>query len=76
MGQKSADLDIHEGAVYSEPESSSHRHKSKTYGRMFAFDAEGQYLLTGGPQSGVIYKVQCKGSFTPAYDASTSISHI
>ena len=57
MGKKVADLNIHEGAVCCDTESSNHRHKTKTYGRMFAFDSEGQYLLTCGPECGVIYKV-------------------
>ena len=64
MGQKITDLDIHDGAVWCETEGPSPSHgKSKfmsspsSYGRMFAFDAEGQYLLSCGLESGVVYKV-------------------
>ena len=63
MGQKLADLDIQEGAVWCETEGASlSQNKSKytsspsSYGRMFAFDAEGQYLLTCGSESGVVHK--------------------
>ena len=68
MGQKVTDLDIHDGAVWCETEGGSLSYgKSKfmsspsSYGRMFAFDAEGQYLLSCGPESGVVYKVSIKG---------------
>ena len=67
MGQKMADLEIHDGAVWCETEGpSASQIKSKymtspsSYGRMFAFDAEGQYLLSCGPESGVVYKVSSK----------------
>lgn len=65
MGQKMADLDICEGAVWCEPEGASlsqnkHKYMSSppSYGKMFAFDAEGQYLLTCGSESGVVHKVE------------------
>jgi len=65
MGQKIADLDIQEGAVWCDTEANSlSQSKSKymsspsSYGRMFAFDAEGQYLLTCGPESGLVHKVE------------------
>lgn len=67
MGQKITDLDIHDGAVWCETEGPNSSHgKSKymsspsSYGRMFAFDAEGQYLLSCGSESGVVYKVSLK----------------
>ena len=67
MGQKITDLDIHDGAVWCETEGPNPSHgKSKymtspsSYGRMFAFDAEGQYLLSCGSESGVVYKVSLK----------------
>lgn len=67
MGQKIADLDILDGAVWCEAERLDLSHgKSKymsspsSYGRMFAFDAEGQYLLSCGTESGVVYKVSLK----------------
>jgi len=67
MGQKITDLDIHDGAVWCETEGPGLSHgKTKfmsspsSYGRMFAFDAEGQYLLSCGPESGVVYKVSFK----------------
>ena len=65
MGQKIADLDIHEGAVWCEAEGASLLHSKykymsspASYGRMFAFDAEGQYLLTCGSERGFVYKVR------------------
>ena len=65
MGQKIADLDIHEGAVWCEAEGASVLHSKykymsspASYGRMFAFDAEGQYLLTCGSERGFVYKVR------------------
>lgn len=66
MGQKITDLDIHDGAVWCETGPSPSHGKSKymtspsSYGRMFAFDAEGQYLLSCGSESGVVYKVSLK----------------
>ena len=67
MGQKITDLNIHDGAVWCEADGPSPPHgKSKymtspsSYGRMFAFDAEGQYLLSCGPESGVVHKVSLK----------------
>jgi hypothetical protein len=60
MGQKLADLDIHEGAVFTNSLKSSQSRGSHTggsYGRLFAFDSEGQHVLTCGSQSGIIYKV-------------------
>lgn len=58
MGQKIADLDIQDGAVWCDGESKSKYMSSPpSYGRMFAFDAEGQYLLTCGSESGVVHKV-------------------
>ena len=65
MGQKIVDLDIHEGAVWCEAEGASLLHSKykytsspASYGRMFAFDAEGQYLLTCGSERGFVYKVR------------------
>ena len=65
MGQKIADLVIHEGAVWCEAEGASLLHSKykymsspASYGRMFAFDAEGQYLLTCGSERGFVYKVR------------------
>ena len=65
MGQKITDLDIHEGAVWCETEGASLLHSKykymsspASYGRMFAFDAEGQYLLTCGSERGFVYKVR------------------
>ncbi|KAM7445844.1 WD repeat-containing protein 91 [Porites harrisoni] len=65
MGQKIADLDIHEGAVWCEADGASLLHSKykymsspASYGRMFAFDAEGQYLLTCGSERGFVYKVE------------------
>lgn len=61
MGQKLADLDIHEGAVFTNTSKSTPSRGSYTgnssYGRLFAFDSEGQHVLTCGSQSGIIYKV-------------------
>ncbi|XP_031557069.1 WD repeat-containing protein 91-like [Actinia tenebrosa] len=54
MGQKLADLDIHQGAVFTKSTSSR---GSSSYGRLFAFDSEGQHVLTCGSQSGIIYKI-------------------
>ncbi|XP_048584812.1 WD repeat-containing protein 91 isoform X2 [Nematostella vectensis] len=62
MGRKIADLDIHEGAVNTDVLLDSPRHKSRqtrgSFGRLFAFDSEGQYVLTCGPQCGLIYKIE------------------
>ena len=64
MGQKVVDLDIHDGAVWCDLEGHGSSNKYEymaspaSYGRMFAFDAEGQYLLTCGPENGVLYKVR------------------
>ena len=64
MGQKIADLDIHDGAVWCDAEKSiplqgkyKYMTSPSSYGRMFVFDAEGQYLLSCGPESGVVHKV-------------------
>lgn len=64
MGQKLADLDIHEGAVWCSTGSSRPKTRSSaipsTYGRLFAFDSEGHYVLTCGPLCGIIYRVSTK----------------
>ncbi|XP_020630287.1 WD repeat-containing protein 91-like isoform X2 [Orbicella faveolata] len=86
MGQKMTDLDIHDGAVWCETEGPGLSHgKTKfmsspsSYGRMFAFDAEGQYLLSCGPESGVVYKVEksqglCQVLSLPAEHKSPVVS--
>lgn len=86
MGQKITDLDIHDGAVWCETEGPNSSHgKSKymsspsSYGRMFAFDAEGQYLLSCGSESGVVYKVEksqglCQVLSLPAEHKSPVVS--
>lgn len=65
MGQRIADLEVQEGVVWCETEGTGHLlSRSKymsspsSYGRMFAFDAEGQYLLTCGTESGAVHKVE------------------
>lgn len=64
MGKKIANLDIREGVVWCETDGAGHiqsRYKClsspSSYGKMFAFDAEGQYLLTCGTECGAVHKV-------------------
>ena len=62
MGKKIADLEIQEGVVWCETDGagysqSRYKYSPSSYGKMFAFDAEGQYLLTCGTESGAVHKV-------------------
>jgi len=60
MGLKLAELNIHEGAVLKSslrPNQTRGISGGGSYGRLFAFDSEGQHVLTCGPNSGLIYKV-------------------
>ena len=64
MGQKMADLNIHDGAVWCGADGARTKSKSSTapvtYGRLFAFDSEGQYVLTCGSLCGIIYRVSIR----------------
>lgn len=62
MGKRIADLEIQEGVVWCETDGagysqSRYKYSPSSYGKMFAFDAEGQYLLTCGTESGAVHKV-------------------
>lgn len=63
MGQRLTDVDIHDGAVWCDSDKSSqskykYMSSPSSYGKMFVFDSEGQYLLSCGPEYGVVYKVE------------------
>lgn len=73
MGQKITDVDIHDGAVWCDADKSSvlqskckYMTSPSSYGKMFAFDSEGQYLLSCGPECGVVYKVEKNQGLSPA----------
>ncbi|KAK3593070.1 hypothetical protein CHS0354_007861 [Potamilus streckersoni] len=60
LGKKIQDLNIHSGAVPQFLTSEPIGNKEIPRGKLFAFDAEGKYLLTCDETKGVIYKVQDK----------------
>ncbi|KAL3865137.1 hypothetical protein ACJMK2_006758 [Sinanodonta woodiana] len=60
LGRKIQDLNIHSGAVPQFLMSEPIGNKEIPRGKLFAFDTEGQYLLTCDETKGVIYKVQDK----------------